>query len=118
MGIEQWEWDLALYGRVYFRWEERGVEGGREVVGKGSGRAVNFRWSLFSVVPRDFAVFTFQPKPSKSWIPRRKMQFYTVGHSLHGTLPQLTRKNVTRAYFALQDSLRTRLVLELYSLAM
>ena len=40
MGIEQCEWDLALYGRVYFRWEERGVEGGREVVGRGSGRAV------------------------------------------------------------------------------
>ena len=91
MGIEQWEWDLALYGRVYFRWEERGVEGGREVVGKGSGRAVNFRWSLFSVVPRDFAVFTFQPKPPKSGIPGCKMQFYTVGHSLHSTLPHLTR---------------------------
>ena len=32
MGIEQWEWDLALYGTVYFRWEERGVEGGRWVL--------------------------------------------------------------------------------------
>ena len=70
--------------------------------------------SWFSVVPRDFAVFTFQPKPSKSWIPGSKMQFYIVGHSLHSTCPIWQ----ARAYFALLDSLRTRLLLELYSLAM
>ena len=59
--------------------------------------------SWFSVVTRDFAGFTFQPKPSKSWIPGSKMQFYTA---------PLDKKFVTRAYFTLQDSLRTRSVLE------
>ena len=55
------------------------------------GGRISFPTSLLSVVPRDFAVFTFQPKQSKSWIPGREMQFYIVGLSLHSTLPDLTR---------------------------
>ena len=105
MGFEQWEWDLAL---ILFRtggreWLGRvlveavlcpdlhtqatsfvtldvvalQLRAYQVTVG---GRINCPLDSWFSVVPRDLAGFTFQPKPSKSWIPGSKLQFYTVGH--------------------------------------